>query len=441
MSPTVELYSPESFADPYAYHGRLRETDPVHWYPPEDAELVAVTDAVHVEEFIQMDPPEHTGRRAAVSPRFAPSVLERWRLVVRQIIGDLRRNGSPEGPSSRAGHGHVRARPAGAECDVAADHLGSLTLYRQPSTVNRRQFEKEATVASVDMENRATVSRTTCGWRKAGLDRDAVRRYWRDVHSPAIARRAGVHWYRHSPFDAVDTGLFAHLEGIELAAPADAQLMWQSDVVYLDEDAVATFVHSPDDPQVTALLLADIEMIVDRSTTYRTVGENARTYVDSTEGVPTGPVAHPTYGLFFRARGEQEPFRTALRSLAERWGSHRGVLRLRLDLFDVPDMEAERRAGYPVKTHPAEQQYQAWIELVLTDSAVAAELTADGLAEQVATLHAYPVPAVYTFVHDGDPTLIGLRGFAAQEAIDGLGAEHARDPRLLEWMYGKVTAS
>jgi len=26
-------------------------------------------------------------------------------------------------------------------------------------------------------------------------------------------------------------------------------------------------------------------------------------------------------------------------------------------------MEAERRAGYPVKTHPVEQQYQAWIDL------------------------------------------------------------------------------
>ncbi len=295
-------------------------------------------------------------------------------------------------------------------------------------------------MAAVDMENRATVSRTTCGWRKAGLDRDAVRRYWRDVHSPAIARRAGVHWYRHSPFDAADPGVFAHLGDIESAAPADAQLMWQSDVVYLDEDAVATFVRSPDDPQVVALLLADIEMIVDRSTTYRSVGGNARTYVDTTDGVPTGPVAHPTYGLFFRARGEQEPFRASLRELAERWSAHPGVLRLRLNLFDVPDMEAERRAGYPVKTHPLEQQYQAWIELVLADAGVASELTADGLAEQVGTLHSYPVPAIYTFVHGGAPTLIGLRGYAAHEAIEGLGAEHARDPRLLEWMYGKAPA-
>lgn len=129
MSAPVELYSPEFFADPYAYYGRLREEDPVHWHPehrtwiltrhadvnrvarqpelyssrlaaldtlppsppvrPQDAALVAETDAVHLEEFIQMDPPLHTGKRAAVSPRFAPKVLERWRPVVRGIISDL----------------------------------------------------------------------------------------------------------------------------------------------------------------------------------------------------------------------------------------------------------------------------------------------------------------------------------------------------------------
>jgi len=291
-------------------------------------------------------------------------------------------------------------------------------------------------MASVEMENRATVSRTTCGWRRPELDRDAVRRYWRDVHSPAIARRAGVHWYRHSPFDAVDAQLFAPITGIERAAPANEQLMWQSDVAYLDEDAVAAFVASPDDPAVTALLLADIELIVDRSTTYRSVGDNARTWVDTTDGIPTGPVRHPTYGLFLRARSAEPAFRSALGDLARRWADRPGVRRLRLSLFDAPDPEAERRAGYPIRTHPVDQQYQAWIELVLDDRDVARALPVAGLAEHVSTLHAYPVPAVYTFVHDGRPTLIGLRGYPAQQAIAELGADHARDERLLEWMYG-----
>jgi hypothetical protein len=289
------------------------------------------------------------------------------------------------------------------------------------------------------VENRAAVSRTTCGWRLPHLDRDAVRHYWRDVHSPAIARRAGVHWYRHSPFDAVRADLFAPVEGIELECPADAQLMWQSDVVYLDEAGVQQFMRSPDDPAVVATILADIEMIVDKSTTYRSVGDNLHTYVDRTgEAVQIGPRTHPTYSLFLRRRGDEPGFRAALRELAERWSAHPGVLRLRLNLFDTPDMEAERKAGYPVKTHPLEQQYQAWIDLVLDDDATARELSTSGLAEQVTTLHAYPVPAVYTFVHDGAPTLIGLRGYAAHLAIEGLGATQAVDPALLEWMYGPV---
>jgi hypothetical protein len=293
-------------------------------------------------------------------------------------------------------------------------------------------------------ENRARLSRTTCGWRRPSLDRDAVRRYWRDVHSPAIARRAGIHWYRHSPFDPVDPGLLAGLATVELDCPADEQLMWQSDVVYLDEDGAAAFMASPSDPAVVALLLADIEMIVERSTTYRSVGDNLRTWVERTpDPVPLGVSRFPRYGLFLRAGGDQGPFRQAVSELSARWSALGGVTRLRTCLFDPPDMEAERRAGYPVKTHPIDQQYQAWIDLALSGPEEGAELVAaagDVDLAAVAALHAYPVPAVYTFVYDGHPTLAGLRGFAAVEAIDGLGADHARDPRLLEWMYGPIGA-
>jgi hypothetical protein len=294
-------------------------------------------------------------------------------------------------------------------------------------------------------ENRARLSRTTCGWRRPSLGRDAVRRYWRDVHSPAISRRAGIHWYRHSPFDPVDPDLLAGLATVDLDCPADEQLMWQSDVVYLDEAGAAEFMASPSDPAVVALLLADIEMIVERSTTYRSVGDNLRTWVERTpDPVPLGESRIPRYGLFLRAGGEQDVFRRVVSELSARWSRLDGVTRLRTCLFDPPDMEAERRAGYPVKTHPTDQQYQAWIDLALRrpeDSGQLVAAAGDVDLTAVAALHAYPVPAVYTFVYDGRPTLAGLRGFAAVEAIDGLGADHARDPRLLEWMYGPIGAT
>lgn len=301
-----------------------------------------------------------------------------------------------------------------------------------------------AAADSVEIENRGGLSRTTCGWRKPELALEPVRRYWRDVHGPAIARRAGVYQYRHNPFDPVRPGLFGGIPGIEFSAPDDAQLQWQSDVVYADEAGMQAFMRSPADPAVTAQLLADIEMIVDQSTTYKASGENLHTYVDRIgDPAPQGPRPAPQFGLFLRRRADEPTFRAGVRELAERWSRNDGVLRLRVNLFDTPDMEAERKAGYPVKTHPSELQYQAWIEIVLQNDSVAKSLLAPAAgaadcADLFHTLHAYPVPAIYTFVFDGTPTIVGLRGYAAYEAIRGLGAENALDPRLLEWMYGPV---
>lgn len=296
----------------------------------------------------------------------------------------------------------------------------------------------------VEVENRAQLARTTCGWPKPALEREAVRRYWRDVHSPAIARRAGVYQYRHSPFDPVDPNVFDTVPGIETSCPDNEQIQWQSDVVYLDDAGLADFLRSPEDPEVTALLLGDIEMIVDKSTTYKALGDNLHTYVDRTgDPTPLGPVPSPRYGVFFRQRpGTSEAdLRAVLRALAEVWAEARGVLRVRMNLFEVPDMEAERKAGYPVKTHPPELQYQAWVDLVLDHQHAGGPLLATAgaeLGEVAVAVHAYPVPAMYTFVFSGRPTLAGIRGYAAHDAIEAFGAQHQKDVRLLRWMYGPV---
>ncbi|MYH34259.1 MAG: hypothetical protein F4013_04120 [Gammaproteobacteria bacterium] len=107
-------------------------------------------------------------------------------------------------------------------------------------------------------------------------------------------------------------------------------------------------------------------------------------------------------------------------------------------------MEAERKAGYPIKTHPAEQQYQATIEIVLSEREVGRDLLSDRVgvdwAGPIRTIHAYPVAACYTSVYAGRPTLVGLRGYAAHQAIGALGADNQTEPGLLEWMYGPVAS-
>jgi hypothetical protein len=288
----------------------------------------------------------------------------------------------------------------------------------------------------IDIDNRATLSWAVCGWKQPHLPLEWVRRYWRDVHSPAIARRDGIYAYRHLQFDPVRTDLFTTVAGIDFACPADQQLMWLSDMRYLDGDALARFAASPD-AEVRGHLLRDIDRIVDRSTTYRTVGENARTLVDDT-GIasPAGPPANPTFGLFMRAFSEEARFRASVRRLARRWAAAPGVLRVRFNLFEVP----RPGAGSASSLHPLEMQYQAWIELVLRDEQAAFGLLspADHWGDDIGVIHAYPTRALYSFVHEGRPTLIGLRGYPAYEAINALEAYGHTEPSVLNWMYGSI---
>ncbi|HEY6455441.1 MAG TPA: hypothetical protein VIY90_09205 [Steroidobacteraceae bacterium] len=293
----------------------------------------------------------------------------------------------------------------------------------------------------MEIENKATIARVTCGWKKRELALNLVRPYWRDAHSPAIARRAGIYEYRHYPLDPIRSDVLPAVAGIDLVGHANEQLMWLSDVRYLDEASLEAFGRSPTLPEKRQIL-ADIEMIVDRSTTYKVLGNNGRTLVDKTNRcAPQGPVTSPTFAVFFRQRGDQRPFRGVVDTLARHWAQLDGVLRLRCSLFEIPDMEAERASGYPVKTHPPEMQYHAWIDLVLDKKVAASTLRFPGhneYAAHIAAIHTYTVPAVYTFNYQGRLTLVGLRGYAAHEAIESLGAEHQKNAGLLEWMYGPV---
>lgn len=293
-----------------------------------------------------------------------------------------------------------------------------------------------------EVENQAGLCRITCGWKKPELPIDWVRRYWRDVHSPAIARRAGIYDYRHYQYDPVCNDVLSPVEGVEYDAPALEQLMWTSDVRYRDEAALAVFDTSPQGKPKTDIL-GDIDIIVDQSTTYRAVDADAVTYVDDTGiAMPQGPCASPTFALFIRSRSNEDQFRAFLRKVAETWSRKTGVLRLRLSLFDAPDMEKERKAGYPVKTHPVERQYQAWIDLTLDTEARGKTLIedSDGIdyATHISTIHTYPVRVVYTSNYNGKPTLVGLRGYPAYEALTALDADNQRQTSLLKWMYGDI---
>lgn len=128
-----ETLAAHVFADPYAYYGRLREEDPVHWndryklwlitrhedvvwvtrhddlwsselpvgsserprkpYPPVDEGGLKVWEqnqqSFWSEIFIHFDRPEHPRMRKVVHGDFTPRSIEGWRMFVRSVIKEI----------------------------------------------------------------------------------------------------------------------------------------------------------------------------------------------------------------------------------------------------------------------------------------------------------------------------------------------------------------
>jgi cytochrome P450 len=124
-----DLFTPDVIANPYAYYGRLREEDPVHWnrgyelwvitrhddlvwltrhhelfssavfkndprpaYPPIDESDLGLYDYVRNyqgDQFIQHDRPDHLEMRRVMHGYFTPKSMEAWRPFVREAVKDL----------------------------------------------------------------------------------------------------------------------------------------------------------------------------------------------------------------------------------------------------------------------------------------------------------------------------------------------------------------
>ncbi len=279
--------------------------------------------------------------------------------------------------------------------------------------------------AIANAENRATVSRLTCNRKPDGQDLDQVRHFLRDVHCPCVARRPHIWEYRTIWFDPVVTLDIPALDGVSLDCPADRSLQFMSDVRWLDKDAHARFSTAlPAD--VSAAMVADVHLLVGESTGYDVAGDNGWTFADRT-GVasPLGPVSHPTFGIFLRARSDLAAFHQSMHSMAARWSDAKGVRRVRLNLLDTA-------------AAPQERHYQAMIDLQLEDGTALSDLVADADAETISAIHVHPITHVFTWCREGAPTLAGLRGYAPARAIEAMGAHHQASPHLLGWMYGEI---
>ena len=124
-----DMFTPDVIADPYAYYGRLRDEDPVHWnekyevwvvtrhddlvwltrhhelfssavfkndprpaYPAIDESDLGLYEYVRNyqgDQFIQHDRPDHLEMRKVVHGYFTPKSLEEWRPFVKKAVKEL----------------------------------------------------------------------------------------------------------------------------------------------------------------------------------------------------------------------------------------------------------------------------------------------------------------------------------------------------------------
>jgi cytochrome P450 len=133
-----DMFAPDVIADPYAYYGRLRDEDPVHWndtyalwvltrhddvtwmtrhnelfssavfkndpkpaYPAIDESDLGLYEYVRnyqADQFIQHDRPEHLDMRKIVHGYFTPKAMESWRPfvvnAVRELLDEAEEKGS-----------------------------------------------------------------------------------------------------------------------------------------------------------------------------------------------------------------------------------------------------------------------------------------------------------------------------------------------------------
>lgn len=135
MSATLEhvdldnLFADDAIRDPYAFFGRLRETDPVHWnarhelwiitrhadvvsivrdhesfssaviksdarppYPPLDDQGLTLLDEVRRfrgAQLVEQDPPRHGDMRRLLHQYFTASAIEKWRPFIRSAVAEL----------------------------------------------------------------------------------------------------------------------------------------------------------------------------------------------------------------------------------------------------------------------------------------------------------------------------------------------------------------
>lgn len=270
---------------------------------------------------------------------------------------------------------------------------------------------------------RMVIGMSAFGRWRADLPLEQGYRYWRDVHGPMAARTSGLAWYRQLHLGPARDDLWPAVDGVSLTCPLDEQAHSCADLVFTPPPEEPP--PPPSGPTLIDYIGADERNFVERNVIFDVASGGMHAVVDGP--VPQGRLPGAAFQVCVRGAHSY-----VVDTLAPAWAAVDGVTRLHVVLLQPYSRESP--------AVPEEARYDAWIEVVAREEAVAAGLlgVAPGLAEHIRALHAYPIREQYTLVQDARPTEVGLRGWPAVETILTAGAENQRRIELLEALYGPV---
>lgn len=288
-------------------------------------------------------------------------------------------------------------------------------------------------------ENKAKVFATFFCWQKKDMSKELFSKYWRDVHAIWAARSPGFYQYRQLHLNKIDPSLLANLKGIETDLPKEDQPDGMAHIAYSSK-FIANLLRKP-----FALKQADEDnaIFVSRNSYQRSILPQSRTIIDKINNPDTnGYLKQPRYVLAFKKNTSVsvEDFRKYLNeSLCGAWSKRGEVQRLRLDLMEPHVNEPDTPKGVGL-TWDENKQYQAWIELELTEGSPLSSMFENDadFKKHISAVHAYPIREIYTIVFGGKPTLVGLRGYEAVQTIEAANADFQKSKEVLKFTYGSA---
>lgn len=259
--------------------------------------------------------------------------------------------------------------------------------------------------------------------RRSGVPQDAFDAYWRDVHGPLCARLPGLGYYVQHHFDAArDANLWPLPDGV---AAMTVVLDGMVEIGFASRDDQEMFGNA------SPLLFKDERNFIGHDVAYA-LPNGSRTLVDrERDAVPNRPALGHHLHVHFGARSDG--IGDAVTALAEALVASDDIVKVRLHLPERYD-NADPQPAAPDVDHQLspDRQHAALLEVAWQDRLAAetflasdryAQLAAD-IAPHCATLGAFRVKGVYTYIRDAVLTTAGLRGSRPAMLIDALGASN-----------------